>query len=220
VFSPALGATVRASGDTEEPQTIESYLRELDAALSGPGHWRRRVIDETEDFLRCDLDETPSERAVLERWGSVQAVAAGFNETGRLLSARRMAWQILQWLPILIVGWALVVELSPDPFPHETMLIRWVAPMLFASVVVACIGSAQLIRSVTSRRAEPVGAATACGGVVSGVICIVALLINRLDASHWHIFWPAAAGAGMITVGLLVAVIRNARHLIKGVAAR
>jgi hypothetical protein len=56
--------------------------------------------------------------------------------------------------------------------------------------------------------------------VVAGVICIVVLLINRLDASHWNIFWPGACVSAVVTVGLLVAVIRNTRHLIKPVAAR
>lgn len=203
---------MRTGQQTEEPQTIEAYLKALDASLCGPRSWKRRVL-ETEDGLFSDLEDAGTEREAILRWGPVAVIAAQFNESGLVVRARRMGWQILQWLPMLAIGWALVVQLSPDPWAHEPMLIRVVAPLLFASATAAVIGSVQLVRR-GSGKLEPAGVISACTGVGLGVLCIVVLLAYRLDASGWKIFWPAACASATVTVGLVVAVFQNARHLL------
>lgn len=211
---------MRAGLEIDEPQTIESYLRHLENALSGPAGWKRRVLAETEDGLLCEIEDSPSEREVIRRWGPVDLVAADFNESGNVLRARRMAWQILQWMPILIVGWALVVELSPDPWPSEPALIRFVAPVLFACVAAAVTGSVQLVRRSATARPQPWGIVSACSGVGLGILCLAVLLGFRLDASRWHIFWPAALVSAALTLGVLATVIGNARHLVKPILGR
>lgn len=205
----------------DEPQTIGAYIRELDAALSGPSRWKRRVLDETRDGLFCDLESAESEREVVSAWGPVNWVAAEFNVTGRFLLGRRMAWHVLQWLPVIIVSWALVVQLSPTPWPHEPRLITWMVPLLSACVVATVAGSVQLIRRTASRRRHPelTGIGSVCVGIGVGVLCLVVLLGYRLNASHWHIYWPAVCLSITLTIGLLATVIGKLRHLMRPVGA-
>ncbi|PPK63849.1 hypothetical protein V5P93_005722 [Actinokineospora auranticolor] len=195
-----------------EPQTIVEYLRALDPALRGPCDWRGRVLAEVEDGLRCEAEALGSESAAIEAWGPVSLVAAGFAESGQVFRARRLAKHVLVRLPLLIVGWALVVALSPDPWPQEPAVVHWVAPVLFAATAAAFIGALQLIRRGGPTNA---GVVSACVGVGVGVVCVAVLLVNRIEAAGGHLFWPAAVASAALTVTLVVGVATHARHLLR-----
>jgi len=203
------------SREIAPPETIKTYLRDLDDALRGPRDWKRRVLAETEDGLRSELDlaENRAECDVVLSWGPVEDVAPPFNESGCAIRARRMAWHILQYLPILVVGWALVVRLSPDPWAAEPTLIWWVAPLLFASTVAAIVGSVQLVRRSVPSGGGLRGVVSACAGVGMGVLCLAVLLCYRLVASHWHVFWLGTITTGALTLALLSIVGFHGWHL-------
>lgn len=203
------------SREIAPPETVKAYLRDLDDALRGPRDWKKRVLAEIEDGMLSEL-ELAADRAecdVIHSWGPVEDVAPSFNESGRAIRARRMAWHILQYMPILVVGWALVVRLSPDPWASEPTLIWWVAPLLFASTVAAVAGAVQLVRRSVPSERGPRGIVSACAGVGMGVLCLAVLLCYRLVASHWHVFWLGTVITGVLTLALLSIVGYDAWHL-------
>jgi hypothetical protein len=213
------------------PDTIEAYLSQLAAALYGPREWKRRVLAETEDGLRCEFDAliedglpaVDAAARTLRDWGDVHAVAAEFNVSGRALWARRMARNILQWTPILVIGWGLVVQLSPDPWRAEPVLISWLVPLLFAAMVAAVVGSVQLARRAARSAlsgGEMRGVACACAGVGVGVAVLLILFCYRLVASGWHMYWPGSIVSGALTMLLLASVVFDAWHLLPATARR
>lgn len=203
----------------DESLTIDAYLDQLGRRLRGPREWRRRVLEETRDGLLCELDSGCSEPQAIDRWGPVGLVAADFNESGRVVRCRGVARMVLGWIPVLAVGWFLVVALSPDPWAGEPELIQWVAPALFASVAATVVGSLWLLRRTLGGRRPTDGVAAIATGVVLGVMCLCVLLAYRLDASHGHVFWPAVCLSGTLTVGLLTRLAYEMRHVFKKTGA-
>jgi hypothetical protein len=177
-----------------------------------------RVLDEVADGLLSELEGVACASEVIRRWGPPDKVAAEFNVAGCLVRARRMACQVLQWLPVLIVGWALVVELSPDPWPSEPVLIRWLAPLLFTCVVVTVAGAARLSWRLTPGAGARTGIAAVFAGVSMGVTCIAVLLMYRIEASDFHVFWPGVCASGTVTLGFLALVASDMRHLLGSAA--
>lgn len=199
---------------------IDRYLRELESSLRGPGGWRRRVLIEIEDGLRADLaagqeaGDPITEDDIVREWGEPGTIAAEFNESAQRLRARRMAMRIVQLLLPTIPGWALTVWLSPDPWPHEPVLVMWFAPVLFASVAVAVAGAARLILpGNASRSVDRVSVLCAGTGIGAGMVAILVLFFYRLQAANGHFFWPTAIYAGLLSVTLVVLVISDLRHL-------
>jgi hypothetical protein len=197
---------------------FDAYLTEIANALHGPRQWKMRVLDEVADGLLSELEGVACASEVIRRWGPPDKVAAEFNVAGCLVRARRMACQVLQWLPVLIVGWALVVELSPDPWPSEPVLIRWLAPLLFTCVVVTVAGAARLSWRLTPGAGARTGIAAVFAGVSMGVTCIAVLLMYRIEASDFHVFWPGVCASGTVTLGFLALVASDMRHLLGSAA--
>lgn len=206
---------------TDPPvRAIDGYLRELGSSLRGPGGWRRRVLIEIEDGLRADLaavQETGgsiTEGDIVREWGEPGAIAAEFNESALRLRARRMAVRIMQLLLPAIPGWALTVLLSPDPWAHEPVLVKWVVPVLYASVAAAVVGAARLILPGNARRSvDRASVACAAAGIGGATVAVLVLFCYRLQAANGHFYWPTTIYAGLLSVTLVVLVLRDLRHL-------
>lgn len=199
---------------------IDRYLRELESSLRGPGGWRRRVLVEIEDGLRADLaavretGDPITEGDIVREWGEPGTIAAEFNESAQRLRARRMAVWIMRLLLPAIPGWALTVWLSPDPWPHEPVLVKWFVPVLLAGVAAAVVGATRLILPGNASRSVD-GASVVCAGtgIGAGTVAVLVLFFYRLQAANGHFFWPTAIYAGLLSFALVVLVVSDLRHL-------
>jgi hypothetical protein len=194
---------------------IDRYLRELESSLRGPGGWRRRVLIEIEDGLRADLaGGSITDADIVREWGEPRTIAADFNEAAQRLRARRMAMRIMQLLLPAIPGWALSVWLSPDPWPHEPVLVKWFVPVLLAGAAAAVVGATRLIWAGNANK--PVdGTSVLCAGtgIGTGTVAVLVLFFYRLQAANGHFFWPTTIYAGVLSLTLVVLVVRDLRHL-------
>lgn len=205
------GIRLSTRSEFDPRPSIDAYVHELGDALRGPRSWRQRVLAETRDGMFSELDEHPdlAERDVVTSWGPVDEIARDFNKTGHVLVARRLAWNLLRFIPVLAIGWGLVVQLSPDPWRAEPTLIGWVAPLLFVSTAIAILGAGQATRGSASRGrtgGETRGVILSCVGMAVGVACLAVLLSYRLLASHGHIFWPGTIVTGALTLTVSIMV--------------
>jgi len=196
---------------------IEEYLDELGRELGRVGirgRVRRRVLAESEDHLRSDVE-------ALERFGSPAALANQFAAELGAQSSRRATVSAFAALAaagvvygVSFVGAAFAGQPAPDTWPRLAQLMLVV--VIVAPQVAFVAGSLGLLR--TLRRREPVlpsaelsvlnrrtGVALASGFVSMAALAILALELRNESAAWWVAV--TLVGASVVAPLLLLAGI-------------
>jgi hypothetical protein len=200
---------------TVPPETIDTYVAELDRALRGPRavradlilEARDSLVDATEAFQAGGLERAEAERAAVLEFGDVPRIAAGYRSELALAQARRTAvllTAVMFMQPIIWVEgrWPWNDTAPVDPSPLTTALnamIELVGMAVMVGAVLAVAACGIGVRFAAARRYA--AGATATFSLVS---CTLMPLIGvGLSLSGRH--GAAAVVTSLLWFGLLVA---------------
>jgi len=204
---------------------IEEYLRELGRELSAVGirgRLRARILAESEDHLRSDLDGAA-------RFGCPSVVANEFASELGARAARRAAIGAFVALGIAgavyavsFVGASFAHQPAPDEWPPAAVLALVV--VIFAPQVAFVAGSLALVRSLRRReRVLPTaelrvinrrtGVALTAGLATMAALALIAFELRNVADGWWVAFTLAGSTAAAILLVLAAVPTAGAARL-------
>jgi hypothetical protein len=203
---------------------LDAHLARLDAALFGPQHTRRRLLDEARAGLvdacaaYCAAGYPEPEAAALavRDFGSVAAVRPAFQAELFAVQARRTAVVLVVKIPMLAALWWGMWLINPQP--HWTLLptAAQVATQMLGALacVVALVGSVAA-SGLGERRQATDGwfspALVVPSTVVSTGLVLGGILV-QLVPSLAGMSWPPMLALPVLTVAFALSLVRSARR--------
>jgi len=190
--------------------------------LRGRGSWRRRIEAEMRDGLCCAVDEAGDDlgaaREVLRDWGSPAELAGEFNALDSTVRAGCLARRILVATPLIGLGWAATVLLSPvDPWSHEPAFIFVCVRLLGLTAAVALVAAATILvgtrRSALRHPPSPRAVLAAGLGTLAAECVCFAMLAYRASAAPGAVSWTLAAVPLVVSLVLFALTSRDAYQL-------
>jgi hypothetical protein len=206
---------------TETGRLVEDFMVDFGRQLRGRGSWRRRIEAEMRDGLSCAVEEAgdaDEARRVLRDWGSPGELAGEFNALDSTVRAGCLARRILVATPLIALGWAAVVLLSPvDPWSREPAFIWVCVRLLGLSKAVALVAATTILvgtrRSGLRRPPSPRAVLAAGLGTLAAECVGFAMLVYRASAAPGAVSWALAATPLTVSVILLALTTRDAYQL-------
>jgi hypothetical protein len=173
------------------------------------------------DGLSCAVEEAgdaDEARRVLRDWGSPGELAGEFNALDSTVRAGCLARRILVATPLIALGWAAVVLLSPvDPWSREPAFIWVCVRLLGLSKAVALVAATTILvgtrRSGLRRPPSPRAVLAAGLGTLAAECVGFAMLVYRASAAPGAVSWALAATPLTVSVILLALTTRDAYQL-------
>jgi hypothetical protein len=207
---------------TETGRLVEDFMVDFGRQLRGRGSWRRRIEAEMRDGLSCAVEEAGDDfdaaRQVVRDWGSPAELAGEFNALASTVRAGCLARRILVATPLIALGWAAVVLLSPvDPWPREPAFIFICVRLLGVSAAVALVAAATILvgtrRSALRRPPSPRAVLAAGLGTLAAECVCFAMLAYRASAAPGAVSWTLAAVPLAVSLVLFALTSRDAYQL-------
>jgi hypothetical protein len=225
------------------PQTIESYLAEVAAALPGTARARGDIVAELRGGLLDAIDahrsagltaDTAAD-AALREFGHPRQLASAFGPELAASQARRVALTLVATGPLIGLLWAAAamashIGIRPAPpwqWPGAPADSRVAFPLAAAAIAITVwtalftvAATGRLARWIPGRpRLAPATAATAGFGAMAADVTILALLASQLFNSPGTLAPAPIAAAATASLIRLTLARRAARRCLAACAA-
>lgn len=224
-------------------RVIDAYLREVAAALPGPGRARRDVVaelrsgllDATDAHCAVGLPAGRAAEAAIGEFGDPRQIAAAFRPELAARQARRLALCLVATGPLIGLLWIAAAFTShfgirpapPWQWPDLTAVSRLAVPLAVIMFVIA-IWTALFTVAATGRlarwlpvrtRLAPTTAAVAGFGAVAADLAIFLLLASQLASAPATLAVGPVNAAAAASLTRLTLARRSIRRLLAARAA-